>query len=67
MADVTLNITEYLQLLEAVRELPTIHKRLRHMQDQIDAQRGLIMEVAQKWDSTIVKNSEKNLSITTMP
>lgn len=48
MADVTINITEYLQLLEAVRELPAIHKRLRHMQDQLDAQRGLILEVSQK-------------------
>ena len=48
MADVTINFTEYLQLIEAVRELPAIHKRLRTMQDQLDAQRGMILEVSQK-------------------
>lgn len=48
MADIIITLPEYLNLLEAVRELPTIHKRLRHMQDQIDAQRGLILEVSSK-------------------
>ena len=54
MADVTINFVEYLQLLEAVKELPIIHKRLRHMQDQIDAQRGLILEVSQKCQDTTI-------------
>lgn len=67
MADVTINFEEYLKLLEAVRELPFIHKKLRHIQDQLDAQRGLILEVSQKWDSTTMKNSEKNLNITMTP
>lgn len=68
MADVTLTLGEYLNLLEAVRELPVIHKRLRHMQDQIDAQRGMILEVSQKCrDITTVKKDNGNLTITPMP
>ena len=64
MADVTLHLTEYLQLLEAVRELPSIHKRLKHIQDQIDAQRGMIYEVSQKWDSMNAEKKDGNLNIT---